>query len=206
MAELVSGKKGVMKKFLLLFCVIALTSFQEKNENGFVLTISTENKIVRSYSDLKIEARIINKSGRDIFLIGNVDGAESKYRYPHIYFLFIGTKGDTLNSNFDACSNIDELKSKNFVMVKNDSVFNPFDQLAEHGYWPQEYFNVRDAVKGKYKVQLIYSTNCPDKSKWKNFRNLHTSMPEVDSLIDLVPKIELESNSLNILFDIPSKR
>lgn len=192
-----------IKYFIFLNVILLTTSFQSASESNFELKISSNKIKYKSYRDIKIDARIVNKSGKDVYLIGNVDGALSSYRYPHIYFIFIDSKGDTLKSNFGACSNIDELQVKNFQLIKKDSVFDPFNNLIKFGYWGQSYFSAENDVKGKFKVQLIYSTNCTDKDKWKNWRNLKKPMVTVDSLINLVPKIELKSNWIDITLNVP---
>jgi hypothetical protein len=190
---------------ILLLFSYALCSFKD-NKNDLTLSISSAKNIFQGVQDIKINAEITNHSGKDIYLIGNVDGAESKYRFPNIYFLFVDAKGDTLKLDHSSCPEIDELQVKNFKLIKADSIFNPFpssdDQkgLVEHGYWPPSYIMTRKPVKGTFKVQLIYSTNCTDLDKWKKiwWDKIKKPTPTLDSLISLVPKVELKSNWLNV--------
>jgi hypothetical protein len=148
---------------------------------------------------------IINKSNKQFYLIGALEGSDEKVRMPYCFFDITKPKPDTIRSR-KRCGNINPLRLEEFISVKPNESFNPFDRIDNYSFWgddkatnPESYRN-----PGIYKIQLHYST-IP-----KNIRNFMGNMGywdrnvdsvKIKSLFNEVPKIDIVSNQIEIKFE-----
>ena len=150
--------------------------------------------------DFSVE--IANHTGKDIYLIGSLDGSDVKWRMPYCYFTIQKPQPDTVDM-IGRCGNMNTLKPQDFVFVKDGAKFNPFMRLNEYGFFT-DYTTTNSLTfqtPGVYRIQFHYSTNSQKLNDFMGDRPLQQDKAKNQKLVSLlrqVPKVEIVSNELEI--------
>jgi len=142
----------------------------------------------------KLQVQIVNHANHPIFLVGSLDGSESKMRYPHCYFEVIGPDGKSANRDVIRCGNTNPLREKEFVTVPGGGTFNPYqltDEVAFYG--PIDLSPDTFRVAGEYRVRFFYSTDSADLNEWLGDGPIMTSQ-HLTWLVNAVPKATISSD------------
>jgi len=153
--------------------------------------------------DLAVE--ITNNTGKDIYLIGSLDASDMKWRMPYCYFTIEKPKPDTMRL-FGRCGNMNTLRTEDFVLVKAGQKFSPYQSVDNYGFFTDHTIANRETFKnpGVYKIRFHYSTNSKEINDFmgdRPFRSNRADSIKLNSLFNKVPKVELESNEIQITFD-----
>ena len=184
---------------LLLGC-----NTRAQNEDHFECTLTTEQEEYLVGEVPKLTVAIINKSAKDVYLIGSLDASEEKWRSPFCYFTMEKPVVDSLPT-LPRCGNMNPLRKEDFVLVESGESFNPFVAIDGHGFFSSDKvsnpWNFRNA--GRYKITFHYSTistNIKDylgDGVW-TYRDDKKKYRELEELFENVPNVELTSNTVEI--------
>lgn len=167
-------------------------------------TLTSDKTIykVGELPDLKVE--IVNNTGRDIYLIGSLDGSDVKWRMPYCYFTIQKPKPDTIR--LARCGVVNPLRTEDFVRVKAGQKFNPYQSAGRYGSFPDYTITNGETFKnpGVYKIQFHFSANSNDIVKFsfdRHFIKSHADSVRLFSSFNKVPKTDIESNEIEIRFE-----
>jgi hypothetical protein len=148
----------------------------------------------------KLRVQIQNASRKDVYLIGSLDGSIARWRMPYCYFTIEKPKPDTIR--LDLCGNLNTLKPKNIRLVKSGAGFNPYSDGFFPNYTGQDVREFRNP--GIYRLRFHYSTNSENIDDFMGNGPLdheRTDAAELRRLLKQVPKVSLESNEIELIFE-----
>lgn len=196
-----------MKLFsaILIVSTVTLLGFKDVNENNPALKCElTVNKSVFKLGEVpELSVKIINNTGESIYLIGSLDNSAVKRRMPYCYFNIDKPKSDTVL--FYGCGTANPLSEKDFKLIKQGEVFNPYESIGDHGFFSDYASTQKETYRnpGIYKIQFHYSTNNTEIRKFRGSvddtywaKNYDTAL--IKKLFLKVPKVELASNVIEI--------
>lgn len=193
------GNNFYMDKLNLIFvlCLLLQSCHLEKVDTSteFESLLVSSKQIYNLGETPKLEVSIKNNSGNDIYLISNLDGSAHKFRMPFCYFEIEKPTIDSLTSELH-CANVNPLRKSDFILVIKEDTFNPYNNNQYHELLKKEDFR----QVGKYRITFHYPT--------KSFNiddffgdEIYGSFPkqkELTALFELVPSIELKSNTIEV--------
>jgi hypothetical protein len=132
-----------------------------------VLTVA--NPVCKVGEVPELSVRIVNNTGRPVYLVGCLDGSDCFWRYPHCYFEIIGPDGGPVPFVVGRCGLMNPLRDKDFVRVPSGGQFDPFMHIDEHGFFGCYQQICRDTFRnpGEYRLRFVYSTRSRDIAKWQ---------------------------------------
>lgn len=166
--------------------------------------VLTASKQVYSLGEVpKFQVSIVNNSGEDVYLIGSLDGSDAKFRMPFCYFTLEKPKIDSVRY-IGRCGMVDFLSEKDFIFVPSGESFSPFHNTNGSRFWypyeigrPEHFRNL-----GVYRITFHYTSNS---SELEDFLGTpffgageKTSLRKLRKLFKKTPKIELQSNTVEI--------
>src|SRR5262245_40982519 len=131
-----------------------------------VLTVANPVCKVGGVPDLSV--RVVNNTGRPVYLVGSLDASDCRWRYPHCYFEITGPDGAPVQSGHGRCGLMNPLRDKDFVRVPGGGRFAPYMRVDDYGFFgcyqmsPQTFRN-----PGEYRLRYVYSTESRDITKWQ---------------------------------------
>jgi hypothetical protein len=152
----------------------------------------------------RLKVDIINTSKKDMYLIGSLDGSAVKWRMPHCYFTIQKPVSDS--TRLARCRNMNPLTPGNFILVKAGERFNPYQAIDEYGFFTDHRATDTATFRnpGVYKIRFYYSTNST------NIRDFMGDLPsqqdktknqQLHTLFEKVPKVDIVSNEIEIIFE-----
>ena len=142
---------------------------------------------------LELQINIINNTGKDVYFIKGLDGSEVKWRMPFCYFNIEKPVVDSPMDYIGRCGMMNSLKIEDFVKIESNTIFNPYGD-----YLPKYVFN----NIGTYKITFHYSTKSNNITDYfgRGFEKDRTKreLKELEKLFNQVPKLELQSNTIEI--------
>jgi len=197
--------KSVLIASLSFIFLIAFNHQSSLTKNALLTCILQSDKTkykVGELPDFKVE--IANNTGKDIYLIGSLDGSDMKWRMPYCYFTIQKPKPDTLQ--LGRCGNLNTLRPPDFRLVKASTKFNPYESLDEYGFFTDFTTTNSETFKnpGVYKIQFHYCTHSQDIKDFIGDRPIHQDKAKTQNLISLlkqVPKVDIVSNEIEITVD-----
>jgi hypothetical protein len=151
----------------------------------------------------RLKVDIINTGKKDIYLIGSLDGSDVKWRMPYCYFTIQKPIPDSIG--WSRCGNMNPLRPKDFVLVKSGGKFNPYQKTDESGFFTSHM--MRDTATfrnpGVYRIRFYYSTNSQNIHQFMGTRFSQDEKPgdpELQALWNQVPKVDIVSNEIEIIF------
>ncbi len=114
---------------------------------------------------------------------------------PYCYFTITKPQKDSVRDT-GRCGNMNSLRSKNFVLVKSNGEFNPYDSFEKRGYFSSYEIGRTEHFKteGKYQIQFHYST---DYDSLEQFAGDYYDTTLI-SFFKKIPKIQISSNIIEI--------
>ena len=195
--------KSLVLGFVSLIFFSAFRHLSESAIPALTCSLTTEKNSYKLGELPKLRVVIDNNTGKDIYLVGKLDGSDVKWRMPYCYFTIEKPKPDSVP--FSRCGNIDPLRKEDFVLIKAGEKFNPYGNIDHHGFVfdhnilnPETFRNA-----GIYKIRFHYSTNSSDLSKFKGQRSFDPNKPDslqLSPLFNRMPKMDLVSNTIEIKF------
>jgi hypothetical protein len=147
--------------------------------------------------------RILNRSSREVYLVGSLDGSTSGRRFPTCRFEVTDAAGKPVNWPGPFCGNMGLLRAEDFALVPGREAFNPFGK----GFFPSYPFPVSRQEPGTFAVRFFYSTSSRRVSDYfgaYSGREFPVK-PEIQQRFDQIPHVELRSKELKITFRPKSK-
>ena len=186
-------KKIIYGLIILITC--GSSGIKENNfsdSDSFKCTLAIEKNKLQMGDLPQLTVSIINNSGKDVYLIGALDGSEFNMRMPECRFVIQKPKVDTMPGLW-LCANTNPLKEENFVKVYSGETFNPYDDVYAHGFFSSIQLTRKENFRnpGKYKIQFCYSTKSEGIKEFLGDGEANAAMKK---MFDSVPKIELKSN------------
>ncbi|MCI0650928.1 MAG: hypothetical protein L0Z55_03480 [Planctomycetes bacterium] len=148
-----------------------------------------------------IAVEVANLTGREIYLVGSLDGSDLKWRYPHCYFEVTGPDGKAPENDMGRCGNMNALRQEDFVRVAAGASFDPYRKIDGYGFFAASQLSeAAFAVPGDYRVRFVYSTAGENFKDWFGWGNSDEEAKAKDlrGLFDMIPKATAISNEITI--------
>jgi hypothetical protein len=187
-----------MKPRILLTLLLVFVAFinADSIETVEFEAIITSDKNVYKIGEIpKIHVSIQNNSGKDVYLIGSLDGSDLKMRSPFCYFTI--EKPINFDHPIARCGNMNPLREDDFVLVKSGETFDPYQK----GFFGSYKFDIKENFQfnGTYRITFYYSTKSRKLNEYFG-DDYGIDKEKVKQLFKKVPHIELTSNTLEIEF------
>jgi hypothetical protein len=181
---------------ILLLVVVTLTAVAE--DPGFECTITSDRTNYTVGEVPKFTFRIINKSGKEVMLVGCLDGSDTNRRSPRCDLEILDARGKPVKETILVCGNMNLLRTKDFVPVPAGEAFDPcgqdFSSLLQLYKFPVK-------APGEYTFRFYYSTSDRIQDYLGDERTSGKPLdPEITRLFKRVPKLDLKSNALKLKF------
>ena len=189
-----------MKRSLLIILILIQISCTTKKEDlskEFECLINTSKTVYKVGEIPDLQVSIINKIGKEVYLIENLDGSEIKWRMPYCYYRIKKPKRDSIGPAA-RCGNMNSIRKEDFKLIKSGEKFNPYGQISEYNkaFELTRQGNFRNT--GKYQITFFYSTKSNDLTDFVGDGIYGKEKIEIAKLFKLLPSIELTSNTLEI--------
>jgi hypothetical protein len=162
-----------------------------------------------------ISVEIANWTESEIYLIGSLDGSDTKWRYPFCYFEVLGPDGKPVQLRlFRDCGNMNAIREKDFVKVRPGGKFNPYQKIDDLGFFGTSLITPATfQAEGEYRIRFVYSTDRADPKFWvgdvhgnvSEMLNAGTTNENVVKLLAKVPKTTVSSNEITVKVVRPKK-
>ncbi|WP_038167408.1 hypothetical protein [Verrucomicrobium sp. BvORR106] len=188
-----------MMKPLVLCMLVAVGATVSAAESWFTCSISAENTVVRHGEHPKVKVRIGNHLGRDVVLVGSLDGSSYGMRYPKCGFELMDSQGKPLKISPESrCGNMNELRIEDFVTVPSGKEFNPYES-GFFGSWQSQL--LPQLPPGTYLIRFYYQTSRKGVQYYFGDEQMLAEpkiSPAIQKLYEMVPGLDLKSNALKI--------
>lgn len=168
-------------------------------------TISSVKQSYKVGEVPQLEVKIRNQSGKDVYLIGSLDGSDIKWRMPHCYFTLRKPITATDSALTGRCKTLNPLRREDIVLVKPGSSFDPYSMIDHSGFFGNaetlRAANFREP--GVYTIQFHYNSNSEKISHFRgdrHYKNAGDSI-QLQQLFSKAAKIQLSSNTLEIRYE-----
>src|SRR6266850_2594007 len=163
--------------------------------------VLTAEPISQMYRIPTITVALTNQTGSDIYLVGSLDGSDSKWRYPHGYFDLIGPDGNPASGTWTLCPNVNPLEGRDFIRVPPGGAFDPYHGGAGYPFFTAHQISPYTfRVPGKYRIRFFYSTASEVMADWA-----WDGRQGLTEKFSLVPKVEVSSNEVVVEVAPPSE-
>lgn len=189
-----------MKKLItLLFAFISAVSVIAA-DSPFTCSISAEKATLIQGQVPRVKVSITNKSGKDVHLVGSLDGSDVGWRFPKCSFELLDTTGKPVPQKqpMSRCGNMNTLKTTDFVKVAAGTEFNPIGK-GFFGSW--QLYRFEQLPPGTYILRFYYQTSTKGVQDYfgdERMMGQKTVAPEIQKLFESVPLIDIKSNDLQI--------
>lgn len=188
-----------MRKLFVLCMLMAVGVPVSGAESWFTCSISAENTVVRQGEVPKVKVRIGNHLGRDVVLVGSLDGSSYGMRYPKCGFELMDAQGKPLKISPESrCGNVNELRSEDFVTVPSGKEFDPYESRF-FGSWQSQ--QLSQLPPGTYHIRFYYQTSIKGVHQYFGDERMLAEpkiSPAIQKLYEMVPGLDLKSNTLKI--------
>ena len=195
------------------------------NIDPFVCILSTSKRKYKVGDKPVLNVEIINKSDSAVLMVGSLDGSDIGIRLPICkYTVKHQILGDISTTGFQ-CGNVNPIREFDFKEVPAEARFDPYERVDDYSYFSsRSTFWDQFLIPGIYKLKFRYSTMDKDNIFWtrKKMQDVDSTMIKwyfaegkedvyyrelrkkktLDSLWNLVPDLELESNTLTIEYKL----
>lgn len=146
---------------------------------------------------LNVSVQITNVSDEPIWLVGVLPGSDG-LRYPQYVTEIEGPSGPVETPFPEGLDYARGLRTDDFVkLAPGDS----FDPQQGKGFIPiQQLAWFQPEERGKYRLRLRFDATEKDPREWMGHTYVR-DQHQVEKLLDQVPRVEIESNTLEIEFD-----
>jgi hypothetical protein len=190
----------------LAFILLTAFDYQSRRTETAALTCTLKSdKIKYRVGELpKFKVEIANNTGKDIYLLGSLDGSDIKWRMPYCYFSIEKPIPDTLR--FVRCGNMNTLKSHDFKLVKAGAKFDPYERVGDYGFFTDFIITNSQSFKkaGFDKGKFHYSTNSQNIDDFmgdRPFQQDKVKAQKLEALLRQMPKVEIVSNEIELSFE-----
>lgn len=187
-------------KQLLVLCLAAATALPTSAaDSWFTCSIASKGPVIREGEVPRIKVSIGNHLGRDVVLVGSLDGSSYGMRYPKCGFEIMDASRKPLKTSPDSrCGNMNELRVEDFVTVPTGTEFDPYG-LGFFGAWQIHQF--AQLPPGTYIIRFYYQTSTKGIQQYfgdEHFLETPKVSPALQKLYESVPGLDLKSNELKI--------
>jgi hypothetical protein len=188
--------------WIVALWTFALATCAMAQQGSGLECVITSGRTTYEVGDIpELTFRIINRSTKEVMLVGSLDGSGEGMRYPHCRVEINDKAGEPVTARYGRCGNMNSLRVADFVIVPPGQAFDPFGE----GFFPPAllspgYFPVKDP--GLYSVRFHYSTSdrVQDYFGDERMEGLQSAPLEIQLLFERVPKVDLVSNELELTF------
>ena len=169
-------------------------------DTPFTCSISAEKATIMQGEVPRVKVSIANKSGKDVHLVGSLDGSDVGWRFPKCGFELLDTAGEPVPQKqpMGRCGNMNTLETADFVKVAAGAEFNPFGQ-GFFGSW--QLYRFKQLPPGTYILRFYYQTSTKGVQDYfgdERMMGQKTVSPEIQKLFEAVPLTDIKSNDLQI--------
>ncbi len=168
-------------------------------DTSFTCSISADKSTIIQGEIPQVKVSITNKSGKDVHLVGSLDGSDVGWRFPKCGFELLDTGGKVLPEKQSMrCGNMNTLKITDFAKVAAGAEFNP----AGKGFFgSSQLYRFRELPPATYILRFYYQTSTKSVQDYfgdERRMGQKTVPPEIQKLFKAVPLIDIKSNDLQI--------
>jgi hypothetical protein len=144
-----------------------------------------------------LSVRLTNVSDRPVWVVGVLPGSEG-LRYPQYVAEIEGPSGPVRRPFPEGLDYARGLSPEDFVRLDPGESFDP--QQGKSFIPIQQLAWFKPSEPGKYRLQVRFDATEDDPHQWMGHTFVH-DRHEVEKLIDQVPHVKVQSNTLEIEFD-----
>jgi hypothetical protein len=90
------------------------------------LTIAADAETYQVGQQPKLSISITNRSDKDVYLVGSLDGSTDERRFPKCRLEVLNSEGKPVTLELLGCGNMNKLRLEDFVAVLPSQAFDPF--------------------------------------------------------------------------------
>jgi hypothetical protein len=148
---------------------------------------------------LPVRVRVTNTGSRDVWFVGNLDGSEAGYRYPHYTPRISGPEEASLGEGPFWCGTVVPLRIEDFVRLEPGQSFDPTQPSNGAGFQPLHLFSrYTPSTPGRYELSLTISTEGASEEDWGVIPVDYPGKQAISEKLQQVPRGAAESNRLII--------
>ena len=197
---IIKSTADTMKRLIALLFAFTSSFNVIAADTPFICSISAEKATITQGELPRVKVSITNKSGKDVHLVGSLDGSDVGWRFPKCGFELLDTAGKPVPQKqpMGRCGNMNKLKTTDFVKVAAGAEFNPFGQ-GFFGSW--QLYRFKQLPPGTYIFRFYYQTSTKGVQDYfgdERMMGQKTVAPEIQKLFEAVSLIDIKSNDLQI--------
>ena len=191
------------------------------SKDSYVCILKTKKKIYKIGEKPELYIEIKNNTDSTTLMVGSLDGSDLGMRLPTCLFYVGHQIFGNLNRMRNIDININNFRELDFINLQPNSGFDPYGKGFFSSYQVEEN---QFLIPGVYNIRFFYSTINDEyiiinnksllqisqsKKEWyfkkgreKDYYKELKHLNKLDSLWNLVPKIELKSNTITIKYKI----
>lgn len=190
--------------------------------NSLTCILKAKKRIYKIGENPEFQIEIVNKTDSSFNLVGSLDGSGIGIRLPICMFFVKHQMFGKLDRRGFICGNVNSIREVEFKKVQPHNSFDPYQKIDDYGYFSSYNMSWEQfLVPGIYNVKFLYSTMNKnsylnwsiekdtsltnwyfDNGKEEVYYGILNQERIIDSLWNLVPEIELESNEISIQYKI----
>jgi hypothetical protein len=188
-----------MKRVLLMLLATFVTLSVVAAEPSFNCVLTSDRTSYTVGETPALAVTITNKSGKEVVLVGSLDGSDVGWRFPKCRVEIFDAAGKPVTAAMGRCGNMNVLRLADFVVVPAGGAFNP---CGPGFFSPHQFHRFPVSAPGDYTVCFYYSTSDRVEDYFGDERMMGktNAAPEIQRMFKRVPKIELKSNQLKLKF------
>ena len=158
---------------------------------------STKGRHQSLNDPLDLSVRVTNVSDKPVWFVGVLPGSEG-LRYPQYVAEIEGPSGPVEMRFPEGMDYARGLQTEDFVRLAPGESFDP--QQGKSFIPIQQIAWFKPTEPGKYRLRLRLDATAEDPRQWLGHTFVR-DQPQVETLLQRVPKVEIQSNTLEIEFD-----
>jgi hypothetical protein len=192
-----------MKTTAALWLLFAWPVLATAADTPFKCVLSAEKTTLAQGEIPILKVSISNDSGKDVHLVGSLDGSDLRRRFPHCILSLLDPMGKPLprKGPIGVCGNMNRLRSADFVKIPAGSAF---DLYGDGFFGSFEILRIKELPPGTYILRFYYKTSTKAVQDYFGDERLTLSTeplvvsPEIQKLFESVPDVDIQSNDLKI--------
>jgi hypothetical protein len=149
-----------------------------------------------------VEVELKNDGPDDVLMVGVLDGSEGGVRYPQWLPAIVSDTVGRITASRDEDPLVSPLRASDFVRLAPGTAFDPTKRCHGAAYLPLSTFaTFAPPAPGTYRFQLVLSTESESPEQWLGRFNQDETRDEALELVLRVPRVTLESNTLEVRVD-----
>jgi hypothetical protein len=203
----IMNKHGSILAFVFTCLLsVCLSNYAVTADSDFECVLSSDRETYEVGQQPIFTVLITNKTSKETYLIGSLDGSTSDRRFPKCSFEVIDSDGKPVERAPELmCGNMNALRTEDFVAIAPGKSFDPF---GKEFFTPYQFHAFPVQQPGIYTVRFSYSTISNQLSDYFGgpiVGGVKAAKLELQQLFNRIAHIQLKSNELKLTFNPKAK-